>query len=201
MSENKTDKYKETAAAKAAEAEQKVHGTVEKVEKSSYGKKIPTSFEKVKFINIIKANAWINFIATIPIYIFIVEDTNKASKFKYVTKFLKYLFLFGGLIPVVLDVIAVYLKMPFLFKFIILSKTIKAVLIILSMLVIAFGALYVRLLAYFYMMMVILLDFLFVYYIALLFKRIDSEEYDNEGEKIVRDQPKEENKTEQKTEV
>jgi hypothetical protein len=168
---------------KADEAEMKVKEGVEKIEHSSAGKKLPTHIERIEFSDIVKIILVITGMLVVPLYIIVDEDmlSTRIHALRWVMLSIKYMVLAFGLVGVLIDAIIIFFKLGVLFKLILLLKSLKVISVVLSMIFVTTDTWFVKVLAMLYMIFIILVDLVFIYYSALYFARIESDEFDGQG--------------------
>ncbi|KAF7682944.1 hypothetical protein TCON_1838 [Astathelohania contejeani] len=177
---------KEKLAKQAEESEKKVKETIGKIENSTVAHYIPTSVEKINFIDIVKITMLIMFISTIPIYVILDSNANRPFRvINWIMKGIRFIMFWVGIVGAGFDAIVVFMRLDSLFRIVLLTKLIKDVAIVLSILITSFNTWIVKIFAISFMLYNIFLDAVFVYYLAIFFKRLESKDYDDDGNPIV----------------
>lgn len=181
MADNKTEEVKQ----KLENTDRKVKDSIKKIEESQFGKSIPMEIKGINLYNIIKFLNLFLLYSDLAIHLQIQAKASSFTGYKKifytVIKYLFYIVGFGG------DVFALgafIAGVAFLFKFILVFKTIKMVTVLLVMFFISEFGLFTLGLAMVFGILSCCFDFIHVYYCALFFERIESEDYDQYGSPV-----------------
>lgn len=197
MTDSKTDKIKNQTRETAEFAEHGVETGVDRVEKSRVGQAIPTYIEKVHFRDIVYGTLGLSVILTIPLYLIICDELSAAEpKYKVFKQCVKYILLFAGLVASIFDLAVIMLHMERFWIATLLFRALKVIAVLISIFIINIDGMFPKGLFVVYSVLgVLFIDFLFVYYGVLYFKRTNSDAYDEMGDR------KQEKSTERKEEM
>lgn len=176
------DELKEKTKEKTEEAEKKVNEQVDKVENSKVGSKMPTQIKEIDLKGIIYANLMMIMFNTVPIYLFLgIADGMSTSNFKFIYKICKWALFFSGIVCVIFDAMVIAFKQRAFYKLSLIIKAVKISITILSLFACKFTSNIDRSLYIMYGLSCIMMDLVFIYYSSLYFKRLASDDFDDEG--------------------
>ncbi|AFN83296.1 hypothetical protein EROM_070450 [Encephalitozoon romaleae SJ-2008] len=165
--------------------EAKAMSAIDNVEKSSLGNSIPLEVS-LPLRELTKYLMLFTIFESIPVYLIFCEG-NKNEFLHWISKGTGLIFLVIAIIAGILDLVTFYGKMFNLYKFVVPATLAKTAL---SFLVVVFSnisSMYVVFIAILYSLRIALFDALFLYYLAILLRRIESDDYDNNGERLRKD--------------
>lgn len=177
--ETGTQKMADTANA----AEEKAIQTIDNVESTKFGKKIPTNVHEVKLKDIIKIVLMSSTLNFIPCYL--IYGREYGNKLDWLRAGLFLCFIIFSVTLFMFALVAYASNTSAFFKFCLFSSIGKASfsLILMIMANIRQGWIQFVLSLIFYLYLDVT-DFLVLYYLAIFFKRIESDEYDDNGEPL-----------------
>ncbi|AFM98574.1 DUF5090 domain-containing protein [Encephalitozoon hellem] len=178
MMEDKKEKVLD--AANVVEA--KAMSAIDNVEKSSLGSSIPLEVS-LPLRELTKYLMLFTIFESIPVYLISCEE-NKNEFLHWISRGTGFIFLIIAIMAAALDIVTFYGKMFNFYKFVVPVTLVKTALAFLVIVFSNISSIYVVFLAVLYSLRIALFDALFLYYLAILLRRIESDEYDNNGERI-----------------
>lgn len=166
--------------------ETKAMNAIDNVEKSSLGNSIPLEVS-LPLRELTKYLMLFTIFESIPVYLISCEG-NKNEFLHWISKGTGLIFLVIAIIAGILDLVTFYGKMFNLYKFVVPATLVKTALAFLVVVFSNISSMYVVLLAILYSLRIALFDALFLYYLAILLRRIESDDYDNNGERLRKDE-------------
>ncbi|CAD25582.1 hypothetical protein [Encephalitozoon cuniculi GB-M1] len=178
MMEDKQEKV--LGAVNAVEA--KTMDTIDNVEKSSLGSSIPLEVN-LPLHEMTKYLMFFTMFESIPVYLISCEG-NKNEFLHWISRGTSLIFLITAIVAGLLDLVTFYGKMSSLYKFVILTTGVRAIAAFLVVVFSNISSMYVVILAILYFLRIATFDGLFLYYFAILLRRIESDDYDNNGRRL-----------------
>lgn len=177
MSRINTDAAKQ----KLNDADKQVKGNIQHIEKTTVGQKIPKEIESITFFDLLKYT-WVAALILDLAIVLILDARKMGTRWfaRYPMTTIKFVFLVVGMLADFAMFIVFMSSMSYMFKFVFCSKAIKSVIVIVSLVVSSSGAM-MYVFSGVFGVLVLILDFLFVYYLSIYFDRLESEEYDDYG--------------------
>lgn len=184
------EKNKEEEVVDRAEvAEQKVVEAVDKIETSKMGRSLPTEVHNIQIGDIVKMLLLSNFANFMPLYIIFTRDVS--SYVNWIRKLLNFIFIVSFIWNVTLGFFGYVSGAKELYKFLLAGTIVKGATSLIIMIMCTIGQGFSSIaIGFIFVLYVSFLDLLFLYYLALYFKRLDSDEYDQYGVKIITKQEK-----------
>lgn len=187
MMEDKQEKVLDAANA----VEVKAMSTVDSVEKSSLGSSIPLEIVSVPLRDMTKYLMFFTIFESIPVYLISCEE-NKNEVVHWISSGVGLIFLVAAIISAALNLATFYGKMFSLYKFVVPATIARTIVAFVVVVFSNISTKYVIFLSIAYSLRIVAFDALFLYYLAILLRRIESDEYDNNGEKLKKKEPSEE---------
>lgn len=181
---------KEQVVEAAAVVEEKAMVAADSLEKSKLGESIPLEIVNVSLCDITKYLMFFIIFDAIPIYLISCESAGDKEKMTekvtgFMRSLLKSLFIFSVAASALLNIVAFYGKMLSLYKFVVPAAIFKTGMAVIIVVCTSFWYSYTALaLSVIYSLKIVALDSLFLYYLAMLLKRIESDDYDGNGERL-----------------
>ncbi|KAM0676362.1 hypothetical protein GVAV_000327 [Gurleya vavrai] len=114
--------------------------------------------------------------------------SNPKTRFEFIKKCIYWILFASGFIGVIFDAVVVMMKKHALLKVVMILKTAKDICVILLAFMLDVNGALARGLLIVYLTGVIIVDALFVYYTVIFFKRIESNEFDDKGNRLKAEQ-------------
>lgn len=177
----------DAAKQKLNEADKQVKGNIQSIERSAVGNKIPKEIGNITFFDLLKYT-WVAILILDLAIVLILDARQMGTRWfsKYTMTAMKLLFLVVGMLADFAMLIVFMSKMSYLFKFVFCIKAVKSILVIIT-LVSSSSSTFMYLFSGVFGLLVLILDFLFVYYLSIYFDRLESEEYDDYGAPTTKD--------------
>ncbi|KAL0265925.1 UNVERIFIED_CONTAM: hypothetical protein PYX00_011642 [Menopon gallinae] len=171
----------DVAKQKLNEADKQVKGNIQNIERTTVGKKIPKEIGNVTFFDLLKCT-WVAVLILDLAIVLILDARQAGTKWfsKYPMIIIELLFLVVGMLAD-FAMFAVFMSsLSYMFKFVFCIKMVKSVLVILVLVISSTGTL-MHIFSGVFGILILILDFLFVYYLSIYFDRLESDEYDDYG--------------------
>lgn len=179
MADDNQGKILETANV----VEKKTMNVVDSLEGSRIGEAIPLEIMSLSLYDITKYLMFFIILDSIPVYL--ISCSSGGGKIsKVLIPLRNYGFVGGAIVSSALNLVAFYGKMIVLYKFVVLATLAKTVMAIIVIMTSCLYSLPSIILAVLYSIEIVGLDGLFLCYLAILLRRIESDEYDGKGEKL-----------------
>lgn len=162
--------------------EAKAMNAIDNVEKSSIGNSIPLEVS-LPLRELTKYLMFFTIFESIPIYLITCEG-NKNEFLHWISKATGFVFLIIAITAAVLDLVTFYGKLFYLYKFVVPVTLVKSAIAFVVVVFSNISSMYVVILAILYSLRITVFDALFLYYLAILLRRIESDDYDNDGERL-----------------
>ncbi|KAF9764412.1 hypothetical protein NGRA_0594 [Nosema granulosis] len=180
--DNATKNVSDTASV----AEEKAIKTIENVEETNLGKKLPTEIHDIKLCDILKFILMSSTANFLPCYI--VYGRAYANFVDYIRGCLFVCYIISSVAVFMFTVVGYASNTTSFFRYCLFSTIAKAsfslVLMFMSNVRQGLTQLILSLIYYFYLDVT---DFFLLYYLALYFKRVESDDYDDNGEPLKKD--------------
>lgn len=168
--------------------EEKAITAADNLENSKLGDVIPLEIVSLPLYDLTKYLMFFIIFDAIPTYLISCVET-KGTVTTWIIRVRDTLFITATIVSTVVNLLAFYAKMITLYKLVVPIALIKTAIAVVVILTSSFYSFITVCLALLYVVRVMVLDSLFLYYLVILLKRIESDEYDNNGEKIVVSDP------------
>lgn len=179
MQDDQTEKVLGAANA----MEEKTIEAVDNLEKSKLGEMIPLEIVSLPLYDMTKYLMFFIIFDSIPIYLISCEKDQNAV-LGFITKLRNYSFIFITIFSAIMNFVTFYGKMLSLYKFVLPVAVIKTLIGVIVVITASMYSFRTVLLALIYAFRIVTLDSLFLYYLVILLRRIESDEYDNHGTKL-----------------
>ncbi|KCZ80897.1 hypothetical protein H312_01670 [Anncaliia algerae PRA339] len=186
MSDKKTEEIKQ----KLEETDQKVKGKLKEVEQSPIGKALPMEIRGLTLYHIIKYLGLFILYIDMAIYLQIqAKDmaVNKGFFKKVSSKLFLILFYIFGCVGDLFCFVTFLMKLKDTFKFKLVFKCVKVVLTLIIMFLIA-SKWYNIMTAMLFGGIACFLDLIFIYYVAMFYERLDSDDFDAYGSPLQKEE-------------
>eukprot|EP00866_Antonospora_locustae_P001945 jgi/Antlo1/1945/117 len=177
MSKINTDAAKQ----KLNETDKQVKSNIQHIEKTAVGQKIPKEIENITFFDLLKYT-WVASLILDLAIVLILDARQMGTRWfsRYPMTTIKMVFLVVGMLADFAMFIVFMSSMSNMFKFVFCTKAVKSVLVIVALIMSSSGAM-MYVFSGVFGFLVLIIDFLFVYYLSIYFDRLESEEYDDYG--------------------
>lgn len=171
----------DAAKQKLDQADKQVKGNIQNIERTTVGRKIPKEIGNITFFDLLKCT-WVAVLILDLAIVLIMDARQVGTRWfsRYPMSTIKLLFLVVGMLADFAMFIVFMSSMSYMFKFVFCIKAVKSILVIVTMVMSSSGAL-MYMFSGVFGVLVLILDFLFVYYLSIYFDRLESDEYDDYG--------------------
>ncbi|KAH9411923.1 hypothetical protein HK407_02g03680 [Ordospora pajunii] len=165
---------------RAADAvEEKTNYAVDVIGNSRIGTYIPLEVQSLSLYEMTEYSMFFTILEIIPVYLMAHADGKGTF-----THIIGMILIIVAIMSIGLSLAAFYTKMFELYKYVVIMSMVKILIASITVIFLNLSSWYIVILALIYALKIIGFEGLFLYYLAILFRRIQSDEYDSHGEKI-----------------
>ncbi|KAM0671505.1 hypothetical protein CWI42_080420 [Ordospora colligata] len=165
---------------KAVDAvEEKTNYAVDVIGNSSIGNYIPLEVKYLSLYEMTEYSMFFTILEIIPVYLMAHADGKSTF-----THIMGTIFIIIAMLSIGLSLAAFYTKMFELYKYVVIMSMTKVLIASIIVIFLNLSDWYIVILALIYALKIVGFEGLFLYYLAILFRRSQSDEYDDRGEKI-----------------
>lgn len=184
---DKMQSVSKLAKEKQIQAEKALQKGITGLEKNPYMKRVPTEIKEMKFLQFFNVSTGISILTSLTYYILANSNTSNSGKFSFLLKPLQ---IFAFIVcwgSIILNICGFYLKLDVLVLPIFLFFCCKIITVILILLVSIWSyGIIMKIMYLCYMISLLFMDLIHFRNYSILIKRIASDNYDDNCERIIR---------------